>query len=529
MERRTLLQAAAAGTLLTACGGTTTKPTQQDNSAVTLPKYQAYQGIAADLPGTTDGVMPGFLAFPADPRPSVTEKPLSGGEVTVLATASDGIVLPENRNQVWQEMNSRLGGSVKFTAISGKDYLSKVQTTIAGGDIPDFVQLPVIPRLPDILARQFQDLSDFLAGDKILEYPNLAATPGEAWKGCVFNGAVYTIPSPRGIVGNLMLTRRDILTSKGLPETISSGQDFLDICTKLTDPRNNKYALAQKPNGILPWLQEMLGGTNLWKAEGGKFTSSVETPEMKEAISIAATMWKSGVFYSDSYGTINAQTLFTAGTSALIFGNYAVWHFQLGQGANKPGFDLGAFVPPKYDGDGPARKFLSKSAVNIAGIKKGTPDRVRQLLRVANFWAAPFGTQEYLLMRYGLRGRDHDLRGTDPVLNAVGATEVFLPYTYIVTGESVLYEPANPTSTTAQYEIQKATVPNGVRDATVGLFSNTQLENGATLAKKLDDLASDIIQARKPLSDWDAAVKTWRQQGGDTIRSEYEESFMESR
>lgn len=536
VERRHFLRGAvgiatvgiASGSVLAGCSDPGPEQNQQNNSAVRLPDYQAFSGVKPDLPGSVDGVMPGFLAFPADPVASVPERPLSGGEVSVLATASDGIVLPENRNQVWQEMNKKLGTSVKFTAISGKDYVNKVQTTIAGGDLPDFVQLPTVPRLPDILSRQFQDLTEFLVGDEIRQYPNLAAIPTEAWKNCVFNGAIYTIPSPRGIVGNLMLTRRDILTGKGLSTSISSGQDFLDMCRGLTDPKSNKYALAQKPNALLPWILEMLGGVNLWKEEGGKFTSAFETQEMKKAIDILAQMWKSGVFYPDAYGAINAQTLFTAGTSALIYGNYGVWHFQLGQGADIPGFDLAALVPPKYDGGGQARKFLNKSAVTIAGIKKSTPERTKELLRVANFWAAPFGTQEYLLMRYGLPGRDHELNGTDPVLTDVGPTEVLLPYTYIVTGEPVLYEPANPAATRAQHEVQKATVPGGVRDATIGLYSDTQLSKGATLNKKLDDLMGDIIQGRKPLSDWDAAIDVWRSEGGDTVRSEYEKSFDEA-
>ena len=48
------------------------------------------------------------------------------------------------------------------------------------------------------------------------------------------------------------------------------------------------------------------------------------------------------------------------------------------------------------------------------------------------------------------------------------------------------------------------------------------------LAAALADLESQIVQGKKPVSDWTAAVQTWKSSGGDTMRSELEKAFAEA-
>ena len=50
------------------------------------------------------------------------------------------------------------------------------------------------------MAAKAVDLSDHLAGDAILDYPNLANIPTDCWDVGRFNGRIYGLPSPRGAV-----------------------------------------------------------------------------------------------------------------------------------------------------------------------------------------------------------------------------------------------------------------------------------------------------------------------------------------
>jgi putative aldouronate transport system substrate-binding protein len=42
----------------------------------------------------------------------------------------------------------------------------------------------------------------------------------------------------------------------------------------------------------------------------------------------------------------------------------------------------------------------------MTAIKKGSPERVKELLRIEDFLAAPFGSQESLLLEYGVKDVD---------------------------------------------------------------------------------------------------------------------------
>jgi putative aldouronate transport system substrate-binding protein len=60
----------------------------------------------------------------------------------------------------------------------------------------------------------------------------------------------------------------------------------------------------------------------------------------------------------------------------------------------------------------------------MTAMKKTSPDRVEELLRIHDWIASPFGTEEYLFVEYGSEGRDYRLDGTDPILTETGNNEV---------------------------------------------------------------------------------------------------------
>src|SRR5260370_1172074 len=51
---------------------------------------------------------------------------------------------------------------------------------------------------PEFLESQCADLTPFLAGDAIKEYPNLANLPAYAWPTMVFNGKIFAVPRVKG-------------------------------------------------------------------------------------------------------------------------------------------------------------------------------------------------------------------------------------------------------------------------------------------------------------------------------------------
>jgi putative aldouronate transport system substrate-binding protein len=91
----------------------------------------------------------------------------------------------------------------------------------------------------------------------------------------------------------------------------------------------------------------------------------------------------------------------------------------------------------------------------------------------------------------------------------------------------VHYSPV-PAFAKAEYESEKAGMDNTAPLPTVGLDSPTDLDKGASLTATMTNLQGEVIRGQKSLKDWDAAVQTWKKNGGDTIRAEYEESSQKS-
>ena len=59
----------------------------------------------------------------------------------------------------------------------------------------------------------------------------------------------------------------------------------------------------------------------------------------------------------------------------------------------------------------------------------------------------------------------------------------------------------------------------------MGLFSPTFSSKNAALQQMLADRLEAMFFGRAPLSDFDQMVSDWRSQGGDQVRSEFEQVF----
>lgn len=523
--------AAALPTLLGACsGGPESKPnTSTSNAKVRLPTFVPYEGVKPDLAPTTDGVLAGFLSYPAEPVAGLTEKPGSGAAMVAMVS-NPGPIPPVNGNRYLQNMAQVLNVDLKPRFIPVAEYTSKLATVVASDDIPDFLQLMGVSRVPELLRAKFADLTDHLSGDAVKEYPFLANLPTESWRTCVFNGGIYGLPIPRAAVGPLMYYRADLLAQKGLNGNPNSFEDFRTLCRELTDERSHKWACVS-PNGVKTFVQQMLGvPTSDWQEKDGTFTNIWELPETEQAVGVIADLWKDGVFHPDSLsGSIDAKTTFIAGTVSIHYDNYTAWSGYAQQALpSNPDFRLEGMLPPNFDSSSERSLWKGNPSYSTAVIKKAGKERVAELLRVANALAAPFGTKEYLQFKLGVEGVHYTKKGPDPAPTSTGTAEVATVMNYLGSPPAILYEAGNPELTKQEHAYQQKAIPLANQSPTLGLYSNTQGSQGAQLTQAMTDAQNEIITGRKPLSTWKDAVRDWKQKGGDKIRSEYEESFAAS-
>lgn len=524
----------AGGVSLTGCSksGTAQTNTAAKNEAVKLPTYKAYTDIKPDLPGTEQGVDPAFRRFPSDNPRAVPEKPGTGKEsLTAMANIYYAVPPSPPKNTYWAGLNERLGVDLKLQMVGNADYTQKFATTIAGSELPDALQMQTVANFPSLLDKRFTPLDEFLAGDAVNEYPNLANIPTRTWKSAIFNGKIYGIPIPRGAIGSYNFIRQDIFEAKGLSLEPKGFDEFFETMKALTDPKKRRWACSLI-NQPLNFLGRMNGEPNGWRNEGGKLTNRYETDEYKQSVTDMIKIWKAGVIHPDAFDTAQPfKQLFNAGTCAMNLGDgYPGWTQYILDNASNPDFKLGLMPTYNREGSELAHWAYGSGVYSITSLKKqDNKDKIKLILRVLNWLAAPFGTEEYLYRLYGQEGVDHTkTKDGDPVLTKVGTANTVIPIRYMADAPYTIYQPGRPQDADTQHKYQSLEIPTGIANPTVGLFSNTAATKNATIDKNFTDGINQIIQGRKPISELDSLLSAWRSGGGDAMRKEYQDQLQKN-
>jgi putative aldouronate transport system substrate-binding protein len=532
VSRRTFLGgglAAAAvavtGTPLLAGCASDKKNTAAANAAVKLPTYTKYGEITPDLPGT-DAVLDGFLKYPANPIKAITEVPGDGQPITFMTNIPGAIPPAADRNQFWQEVNKRLGSELQISMASNDEYKDKFATRIAGNDLPDIMNIPPgTPQVPGLLKAKATDLTEHLSGDAVKKYPFLANIPTEYWKGCVFNGAIYGVPVPRGMSRtSLPLYRVDLLAAKGIKDPAPKNfEEFLALCKEMTAPKENRWAWTRVPTS---YIRMMLGMPNNWKEEGGKFTSVFEAEGAADALEAARKLVAAGVVNPDTFSAKAAQRKqwFNGGSAAFDYDSFVAWNQYYADNTAGDDFAVNMLDVPGFSG-GDGKVWMGAALNNVTAFNKDSKHSVETLLKIANWMAAPFGTEEYLFRKYGVAGRHYTLQGTDPVPTKTGVVETGIGLQYISDSALALYWAGKPEVPQNQHKIQQAIEDRLVYDASYGLYSDTGSKQWGQLTGALTDLENQIVQGKKPVSDWAAGVKTFLSSGGEKIRGELQDAL----
>jgi putative aldouronate transport system substrate-binding protein len=418
------------------------------------------------------------------------------------------------------------------------DYRTGLNTTIAGGDLPDTLYnnpTNYIPSLPSFLQSQCADLTSYIGGDAVKDYPNLANIPTPCWAETVFNGAIYGVPVPRAPFLNAFLVRQDLVDQAQL-ELPKSADDFKKFLVSVTRPQQNRFGLgaANPPAfglGSQAPLLMIFGAPNNWALDkNGKLVKDFETEEYKAAVGFARDLWSAGVYHPDTR-TLNGTTLSTAlrGGQTVVashsFGALiAQWPLLAVENAAAR---LRVIHPFSADGKAMPIYHTGPSNFGMSFIKKGSADRVKLLLRVLNYIASPFGSQEWALLNYGVDGTHYsrDAQGI-PALTEKGKNEVVSTWKYITNNPQVLFSPYRSRDYASDIQMdEKALADVAIADPTLGLFSPTYSGQKVTLDQAMSDGIADIVIGRSQLSDLDGLLKDWRNNGGDKARGEYQDAL----
>ena len=356
---------------------------------------------------------------------------------------------PVDQNPPWQEINKQVGGNIKLVLASVADYMTKVQTTIASGELPDAMYLsgpggtpPNIENLAEFLKARCADLTPYLSGDAIKDYPNLANIPTSAWRVPIYANAIYGIPNMIANRLNMGLyVHQEVMDQAGLTNP-NNADDWKRILQALTNPSAGQWGIDAEPGSAFitsGFYSAMFGAPNNWRIDAsGNMTKAFETDEFKQAVAYNRDLWAAGVYSANSITNSNVQARTEFGARKAIWrwdgfngtGTFGFWDQALALNPPSKLRNPGPF--PAQDG-GKAQYFLGRGSGGITVLKQASPDRIKEVLRVLNFIAAPFGSQEHLLIHYGVKGTDYNLDDSgNPVLTDQGKTDMNFIWAYMV-------------------------------------------------------------------------------------------------
>lgn len=543
--QRSVPTAASAPTVSTASAATGAPTTQLPTgaNASALPSYIPLANKPkADYPANGELYQDGYIDYPAHPpRSTPAEPPGRGGSVTVFVDALYPPATPLQQNSAWQEINKQLNANVQFTVVPPADYAPKLATLMAGGEYPDLVNLfgglSAAANVPAFLQQAAADLTPYLGGDAIKAYPNLAALPTFAWRnsGSMIGARLWMVPISRPMVSSLMIKNSTIWDQEiGTDYIPKNADDFKRVLLQLTHPSSSRWAIGTFQAAVsgpfeITWFSSLFGAPNNWRLDaGGKLVKDYESAEFNEAVGYLRDVVAAGVYYPDSLTTTSAPAAMTnlvSGKCVLSVRSLGLdWTdgYQQGQRLDPP--QTFGFVRHFAAHDSARPVFFLGTGYGAGTmLKRAAPDRIKELLGILNWTAAPFGSQEDLLLTYGFEGADYTLNAKgNPVTTDQWASDAYnMPWRYMAQRSQVMYNANYPEITKLQADAESSLIPQGVADATLGYYSPTNTAKATQLKLRFNDGLNEVLQGRRPLSDLDQLVRDWQSGGGEDIRREY--------
>lgn len=504
---------------------------------IKLPTYVEPKAVEGIIDGEGIGA-PFYLGTPPSAYKAVESKPLNGEEISSFQILWGTPPIGRGENQVWAALEENLGAS-KFdiTMVPSASYSQKLATTLASGQLPDFIYLPNDDPngVRAINDGAFAPLNDFLEGDKVKEWNGIASTPEEAWQDSLHEGQIIGIPQPSAKINDFPVMRKDAMKQIGVDKIPDNGKDFKDLLLEL--------AKVKKIGDREVWVWGALGPDNFepiydlgqeFQLVDGKVTSKFHLDAYEEFLNYMTELWKGGVFHPDAIGKVTPE-LFKQGQQLAYRASFAGFYWIPDKGrANlvkqaAPTAELEHFAFPSING-GPGKVPLLlgyNGMVCIPRDRAKDPERVKRLLAVLDFYRSPIGSEEAMLVKYGLKGRSYDLDADQQLIpiKHEGPGEGAVTWIGVQSNPVFLMPKINEDKLENVKDTMKKMVENGADPELQRLPNEPLVKSRQKLNSLVTDYFNGIVSGRRPVSDLEEMRSQYLKAGGQAAIDEYEKQL----
>lgn len=493
------------------------------------------------LVSTVEGVPNAYTRMPT-PFQSVAAVPGKGDTVRMLTISYSPPPSDKSQNTYWQELEKRLGVTWEPTLVPASSYGEKVSALIAGGDLPDLFFLLISNSAPVIAQSMsqgaFTDLTPYLTGDALADYPNLALYPSYLWENVKFEGKILGVPKPVLRSNDTQFYRSDWAQTLGMTSVATTDDvSKLLVAMAKNDPDGNGSNDTWGVTGyggswnMFTWNQ-MFSVPYSWRLnDDGTLTNQIETEEYRASIGFARDLFANGAFHPDAAGMDydTAKTAFLSGKVGMTGEGFAAFFgensLQVQAQKLNPKATFAPLVTASANGV-PGVTYAGQGYFGSMGIPASVTDegRVKELLKIVDYLCAPFGSEESNFLRYGL-AEHHDVQPDGSfVRNDKGSADMSaLVYPFL--SENYFFYPGVEGEAGSAQQLNEQMAKVAITNPTAGLVSATNIERSGELNQLGTDSITAIITGRSDLSALDDYINAWKQGGGDTIRQEFEKAI----
>ena len=431
---------------------------------------------------------------------------------------------------------------IEIQWVPDNNYEDRLNTAFATNTLPDAVfmknQTTFMQFKDAIRDDQFWEVGPYLD-----DYENLSKLKQEVIDNTLVDGKVYSLYQGRPLSRQGIIYRKDWADNLGLSAPTTT-EEFMEMARAFTedDPDGNgkddTFGITDRSDliyGGFKTVASWFGTPNNWGEKDGELLPEFMFPEYKQSMDFFKEMHENGYINQDFPVTskVDQQEFIKNGTAGIYVGsmgdvvslyNDAVainpdLEYEVHNQVKGPNGEYGIWAIPGYG--------------NLVMFPKSSVETEEELKKMLEFFDVMMDPELSNLIYWGIEGEHYTVKdgGAIPTEDQALFDREVKPFQAIEVGEAETngryegyfeYEPKAKSE-----ELNKDNENYLIHDPSVILDSPTNVQDGARLQQIMTDATYQYILGQIDEEGFDKEIENWRNQGGDAIIKEFNESYAQ--